>query len=183
MKHSAILDTIRRRRTIRHYTDQDVGSNDIELLLTAGMSAPSIFNRRPWHFVVIREPAARKLIVEQLRLSSSLEQAPVLIGVLADVAKSPTWRLDLSGAVENILLAATGIGLGAAWINAVDTTLSDVVTHELREALAIPDHLQLFAFVAAGHPAQERPAHESNPYFASTHVHYDRWNNRTITQK
>ena len=180
MDTESVLDVIRRRRTIRHYTKQEVSDDQIKTLLTAGMSAPSMFNRRPWHFVVIRDPAIKATIAEQLRLNRSVVEAPVLIGVLANVGRSPTWRLDLSGAIENILLAATGLGLGAAWINAVDVTLSDEASIELQEALSIPDHFQLFAFVSVGHPAEERSPHESIPYFASTRVHYDSWDKRII---
>lgn len=182
MNTESALDTIRRRRTVRQYTQQHISDDQVKTLLTAGMSAPSMFNRRPWHFVVIRDPAAKATIAEQLRLSRSLAEAPVLIGVLANVGRSPTWRLDLSGAVENMLLTATGLGLGAAWINTVDQTFSDVASSKLQETLDIPEHFQLFAFVSVGHPAEERPEHEATPYFASTRIHYDTWDNRVITQ-
>jgi len=182
MNTESALDTIRRRRTIRRYTQQHVSDDQIKTLLTAGMSAPSMFNRRPWHFVVIRDPARKATIAEQLRLSRNLAEAPVLIGVLANVGRSPTWRLDLSGAVENILLAATGMELGAAWINTLDQTLSSEASGKLQEALAIPEHFQLFAFVSVGHPAEVRPEHEATPYFASTRVHYDTWDNRVIAK-
>jgi len=180
MDTESVLDVIRRRRTIRQYTGQDVSDDQIHTLLTAGMSAPSMFNRRPWHFVVIRDPATKAVIAEQLRLNKNVARAPVWIGVLANVGRSPTWRLDLSGAIENILLAATGLGLGAAWINAIDVTLSDEASSKLEEALDIPEHFQLLAFVSVGHPAQERPAHETVPYFASRRIHYDSWDKRTI---
>jgi nitroreductase len=180
MDTEPILDIIRRRRTIRKYTEQDVSDDQIHTLLTAGMSAPSMFNRRPWHFVVIRDPATRATIADSLRLNRNLTGAPVLIGVLADVGRSPTWRLDLSGAVQNILLAATGLGLGTAWINAIDVTLSDEASHALYETLSIPEHFQLFAFINVGYPAEERPAHEATPYFASTRIRYDTWDKRVI---
>ena len=89
MDTESVLDVIRRRRTIRHYTKQAVSDDQIRTLLTAGMSAPSMFNRRPWHFVVIRDPAIKATIAEQLRLNRSVVEAPVLIGVLANVGRSP----------------------------------------------------------------------------------------------
>ena len=150
MDTESILDVIRRRRTIRHYTKQEVSDDQIRTLLTAGMSAPSMFNRRPWHFVVIRDPVIKATVAEQLRLNRSVAEAPVLIGVLANVGRSPTWRLDLSGAVENILLAATGLGLGAAWINAVDVTLSDEASIELQEASVYPGSLPVVCLCQCG---------------------------------
>ena len=181
MNTNTMLDTMRRRRTIRRYTDQEVSDGQVKRLLGAGMSAPSFLNRRPWHFVVIRDSITKELISDGLRLNPNLTGAPVLIGVLADTAKSPTWRIDLSGAIENILLAATEMGLGAAWISAADTTLADQAETRLQQALSIPDHFQLLAFVSIGYAAEERPPHETDRYFSSTRVHYDTWDERMIS--
>ena len=181
MQMDSVLDTIRSRRTIRRYTDADVSDDQIRDILLAGMSAPSLMDRRPWHFVVIRDPEARHLIAEELRLHPQLEGAPVLIAVLGDIAGSPTWRLDLSAAVENMLLAAAGMGLGSAWINATNAAL--VEHSRIREALCIPLHLAPFAIVAVGHAAETRPEHEMDPYFVSTRVHYDTWGNRATNDR
>jgi len=181
MDTNTVLETIRRRRTIRRYTDQKVSDDQVKTLLGAGMSAPSFLNRRPWHFVIIRDPVTKKLISDVLHLNPSLARASVFIGVLADTAKSPTWRIDLSGAVENILLAATEMGLGAAWISAADTTLTDQAETQLHQTLNIPDHFQLLAFVSVGYAGEEWPPHETDRYFSSTRVHYDTWYNRVIS--
>lgn len=180
MSIDTILETIQQRRTIRRYTDEDVTDDQVKGLLLAGMSAPSFLNRRPWHFVIIRDPVTKELISEQYRLNPGLKSAPVFIGVLADTTKSPTWRIDLSGAVENILLAGTAMGLGTAWISAANTRLIDENNNQLDQRLGIPDHFQLLAFVAVGNAAEERPPHETDSYFASTRIHYDTWNNRKI---
>ncbi|NLE75558.1 MAG: nitroreductase family protein [Chloroflexi bacterium] len=182
MSDSLLLDTLRERRTVRRYTDQEVTMEEVKALLAAAMSAPSMLNRRPWHFVVVRAPETRELVVDSLRLHPGLGSAPVFVAVLADGGKSPTWRLDLSGAIQNLLLAATGMGLGAAWINAADSAAVEGAAPALRRALHIPEHFSLLAFVAVGHPAEQLPPHEEDPMFFSTRVHYDRWNQRLISR-
>ncbi|HVM71090.1 MAG TPA: nitroreductase family protein, partial [Anaerolineales bacterium] len=49
------FQAILRRRSIRKYTDQPVEPQVIELLLKAGMAAPSAMNCKPWEFVVVTE--------------------------------------------------------------------------------------------------------------------------------
>ena len=170
-----VLDVIHKRRTIRRYTAEDVSDEQVRQLLVAAQAAPSVMNRRPWHFVVSRDPKVKKLVAEGLRIHPYVEQAPVLIIALADTSLSPAWRLDLSAAVENIHLAAAAMGLGSAWIGSPDTALEMDTEDKLREVLCLPDEVKLFAFVAVGHPSEQRPPHEFDPYFVSTHVHYDTW--------
>jgi len=50
------LETIFRRRSIRKYCDQPVESEKLDLLLKAGMAAPSAMNCKPWEFVVVTDP-------------------------------------------------------------------------------------------------------------------------------
>jgi nitroreductase len=180
METDSVLQTIQARRTIRRFTDRDVSDDQIKTLLVAAMSAPSMFNRRPWQFVIIRDPATKGLVIDELRQNPGLRDAPAFIGVLGDPGRSPTWRLDLSGAIQNLLLVASDLGLGAAWINATDDAIADKGEAALRRRLQIPPHLELLAFVAVGYPAQERQPHEPDPHFYSTHVHYDSWDHRVV---
>jgi nitroreductase len=50
------IETILRRRSIRKYTDQPVEPEKIDLLLQAGMAAPTAMNCKPWEFVVVTDP-------------------------------------------------------------------------------------------------------------------------------
>ena len=56
------LDLIRKRRTIRRFTEEDVSREQVETLLEMAMCAPNRLDRQPWHFVVIRDKALQKQI-------------------------------------------------------------------------------------------------------------------------
>jgi len=174
MTSTDVLDIIRRRRSVRRYTPDPVSDDQIKHILLAAMNAPSAMNRRPWHFLVIRDEEVRRRIAGTLRLHPYVEQAPVLVAVLAE-ADTPAWRLDLGAAVQNMLLQATAEGLGSVWIGAPGETLQVEAENVLQTALGVPVDLHLFAFVALGHPAEIPPPHEYDPYFTSVRVHYDVW--------
>jgi nitroreductase len=170
-----MLDLIRKRRTIRRFNGNRVSEEQIETLLEMAMSAPNRLNRQPWHFVIIRDKELQKKVADTYRVHPYLEQAPVLIAVGANPDESPTWLMDISAATENLLLAATALGLGGAWVGAPDTALWDQTEALLREALGIPSHIRIPTMVALGHPAEERPPHGKHDRFARTKVHYGKW--------
>jgi len=178
----AVLDTIRGRRTIRRYTDEDVTDEQIETLLEMAMSAPNRLNRQPWHFIVIRDKELQKRLADHLGLHPYLETAPVLIAVGARPSLSTTWQMDVSAAVENMLIAATAMGLGTAWVGEPGSMLWTMTEEMLHDSLHIPTELgvRILALIALGHPAEERPPHGRNDRFHHTKVHYGRWEGRKL---
>ena len=132
-----MLDVIRKRRTIRKFTDKDVSDEQVETLLEMAMCAPNRLNRQPWHFVVIRDKELQKQLADLLRVHPYLEKAPVVIAVCGLPKASATWIMDVSAATENMLLAATATGLGAAWVGAPDTVLWDLCEEALYDALVL----------------------------------------------
>ena len=170
-----MFDLIRKRRTVRKFTEKDVSDEQVEKLLEMAMCAPSRLNRQPWHFVVIRDKGLQKQLADILRVHSYLEAAPVVIAVCGLPEISPTWIMDVSAATENMLLAATAMGLGTAWVGAPDTALWDLCEEALCDALAIPLNVRIPTLVAIGHPAQELPPHGKHDRFDRTKVHYGKW--------
>ena len=171
----SMLDLIRRRRTIRRFTEDEVSEEQIKTLLEMAMCAPNRLDRQPWHFLIIRDKGLQKKVADTYRVHPYIEQASVLIAVGANPDESPTWLMDISAATENLLLAATALGLGGAWVGAPDTTLWNQTEVLLREALSIPSHVRIPTMVALGHPAEERPPHGKHDRFVRNKVHYGRW--------
>ncbi len=77
-------------------------------------------------------------------------------------------QIDVSAAIENLLLEADGLGLGAVWLGIAPLTeRMDAV----RDVLQIPEELDAFAIVPCGYPAQERVQQDR---FEEARVHYIR---------
>jgi nitroreductase len=177
-----VLDTIRKRRTIRRYENQEITDEQIDTLLELAMSAPNRLNRQPWHFIVIRDAELKAKLADMLGLHPYLEQAPVLIAAAARPSLSTTWPMDLSAAIQNMLIGATAMGLGTAWVGEPDGILWTMGEEMLQSALHIPLELgvRIPALIALGYPAEERPAHGKHDRFDRTKIHYGLWEGRKL---
>jgi flavin reductase (DIM6/NTAB) family NADH-FMN oxidoreductase RutF/nitroreductase len=115
------LEVIHNRKSVRHFTNQAVSKEQIELLLKAGMAAPTAANRQPWIFYVVTQRETLDALSEQLPYAKMLSQVQTAIVVCGDMNKAGNlidkayWVQDCAAASENILLAAESIGLGAVW--------------------------------------------------------------------
>lgn len=167
------IDCIMNRRAIRTYTDEPVTQTQLEMLLKAGMAAPSAMNTQPWHFIVLTEPAIKDRIADICEYWGPLAKAPVGIVVAADLgiarAEESFVVQDCSAATENILCAACGLGLGGVWLGLYG--VNERVT-KVKDALSLPPNMLPVTLVAIGHPAQDRKPHDE---FYAEKVHYDKF--------
>ena len=161
---------ILKRRSIRRFTDQPVEKEKLELLLQAAMAGPSASNAQPWEFVVITETEVlnrfrRALIFGKIN-------APAAICVLGSsrMKKNKSgdlfWEQDCSAASENILLAATALGLGSVWIGVHPVALFE---RQVRDILNLPEGVTPLNLIYLGYPAEEK---EPRTQYEETRVHW-----------
>lgn len=153
------IDNLFARRSIRRYTEEEVAPEEIEMLLKAAMAAPSAGNRKPWHFIVVDDREILAALAEDHPYAQMLNRAPLCIVPcgepdLGASGKEGYWIQDLAAATENILLAAVGLGLGAVWCGVFPIEERVKAT---RSILGLPDHIVPLAYVAVGHPAEDKP--------------------------
>ena len=82
--------------TIRHKKEK------IDLMLRAGMAAPTGRDIRPWEFVVVSDRAKLDSMAAALPYAKMLTQARNAIIVCGDSVRSSYWYLDCSAAAQNI---------------------------------------------------------------------------------
>ena len=169
------LDLIFQRRSIRRYTDQPVGEGQIQKLLEAAMAAPSAGNRKPWHFVTITGRSRLDALADAHPHGKMLHEAPLCIAVCgapADSFKGPGqayWVQDCAAATENILLAATALGLGSVWLGVHPLQERE---QAVRDLLSIPKDIVPLCLISIGHPAE---AKEPRTQYDAGRVHSERW--------
>lgn len=167
-----VLDAIFTRRSIRKFTGEPVSEQDMQTLLKAGFSAPSAHNYQPWHFVIVRDPAALEKIAAKHPYAKMLPQAGSCIIVCGDEEKQKLKGLlveDCSAAIQNILLAAHGLGLGAVWCGLYPLPQ---LTKIVAETIQLPEHIEPIGMVVVGHKSEDR---EPADRYDQTKIHYDQW--------
>lgn len=106
-----VFEAVQARRSIQAYEDKPLPSESLGHILESGRLAPSARNFEPWHFIVVKD-AAKKKVLSRGRFAKFVEQAPVVIVACGDKEASPDWyAIDVALAVENMVLTATNEGL------------------------------------------------------------------------
>jgi len=162
------------RRSVRAYQDKDVAEEMIHDLLEAAMAAPSAVAKDPWDFIVVRKQETRDRIADALPNGQMLRQAPVGIVICGNMERVHGPELsymlqDCSAAIENALLAADMLGLGACWLG-VHPREERVV--ELTTLFNLPAAVIPVACIALGWPKEHPPARTR---YRDDAVHREEW--------
>jgi nitroreductase len=164
------IENLFARRSVRQYTSESVSEEQIDLLLKAGMAAPSANNQQPWHFIVITDRPVLDKLAEAHPYAKMLYRAPLCICVIGDPRINENyWVQDCSNAAENVLLAAVGLGLGGVWLG-VHPRAERV--DPIRQVLKIPPAVTPLCLLSVGHPAEMPPPRTQ---YDPTRVHRQSW--------
>lgn len=169
MELNPVLSNIMARRSVRKYLDKPVEHEKLELLVRAGINAPSGMNRQPW---VIRVVEDQKLIadVTEIYKQENAEQvkrdqdfknmfrnAPNLICICTPAKGGGELDAGLLG--ENMMLAAQALGLGTCCLGGpVRFLLSNEKCRFFLDRLDIPEDYRLNYIIAVGYPNEQPDA-------------------------
>lgn len=162
------FEVVRRRRSVRQFENRDVPEEAVRALLEAAVQAPTAGNMQPWEFIVVRD---RQRVASLVSATYSgylqaggqpqrwIERAPVVIVACVNTRRSGARygehgrrlaAIDVAAAVENLLLAATGLGLGACWVAGFDAAA-------VSRALGLPPAVEPLALIPVGYPERTPP--------------------------
>ncbi|KEI00548.1 nitroreductase family protein [Clostridium botulinum] len=165
-----IIETIKSRRSIRGYKNEQITDKQLNEILEVGMHAPSSHNSQSWHFTVIQNKEVINNIsnkskevmlnhedsaVVQMGKSDNniFYNAPTVIVVSGNEnSNSGSTLVDCSAAIENMLIAAESLGLGSIWIGQIKFffTLKDEV-----KKLNIPEGYKPHYAIAIGYKDED----------------------------
>lgn len=162
-----VLEAIRNRRSIRKYKADPVDDETLEIVLEAARLAPSWANTQCWRFIVVRDSDTKARIAETIApnptlganpASNAIKNAPVLIVACAEKGisgsfqgktstdKGDSWYMfDVALAMENLVLAATSLGLGTVHVGLFDC-------RRVESILEIPDNHCVVEMTPLGYP-------------------------------
>ena len=172
------FEIVHSQRACRQFTTEPVSDNEITTILRAATFAPSAENRQPWVFVVVRDAETRAAFgalildlwsnfareytkgtttpelfrdVDAGLGEGGIASAPALIVVGGDTTRSHPSQIKQSvfPAIQNLLLAASALGLGSCL-----TTITSSREKEVRTLVGFPGHIDPVALIPLGHPGR-----------------------------
>ncbi len=170
------FEVISRRRSIRKYRDAEIEDDKMETLLKCAMYAPSAINEQPWHFIVVKDKDSLKELSETLAYGKMLSEAAAAIVICADKnlckTKEDFWVQDCSAATQNILLAATAMGIGSVWLGIYP---NEDRVKAIADYFGIPAKVVPFNVISLGYPQDDGDLKEKPERFKKDRIHYNRW--------
>lgn len=146
------LDCIRERRSVREYSGEEVTGQELDAMLEAARWAPSGLNNQPWRFMKVTDREMIESLSQLTKYRGVVAGASAVIAVFLDPEDmyDRTKDLQSSGAaVQNMLLAAHDMGLGACWMGEIISQREKV-----EELLGVPGDFEFVALVAVGRPVE-----------------------------
>ncbi len=162
----SLVKKIFERRSIRKYKPDPIPDKVLRNILEAGRLAPSASNRQPWHFIAVTDKTLKQQL-SQGRWNRFIADSAVTIVGCGDQKSAPKWyRIDVTIALQNMVIAAQAQGVGSCWIG-------DFVEEDVKKLLDIPEKYRIIALLSMGYPA-EQPKPKNKKAFEEI-VHHDKF--------
>ena len=154
-------ETLKNRRSIRKYRQQQVTDRELDAVLEAGLYAPSGMNGQKTVMVAVRDKQTRdqlsRMNAQVMGVNSDpFYGAPCVIVVLSDPER-PTWLEDGSLVMGNLMNAACEMGLGSCWIHRAQQMFDSPEGKALLKQWGLSENLRGVGNCILGYP-DEAPA-------------------------
>ena len=148
------LEAIKKRRSTREFSRKPLEKEKLEKIIEAAGAAPTARGIEPWEFIIVSEPETRKKISDIAENGRFIKDAGCCIIVLC---KETKYHLeDGCAATENILLAATGLGIASCWVAGDKKPYAS----DIKRLLNVPEEMKLISMIALGYPENPGAAHK-----------------------
>ena len=165
-------ELINKRYSVRSYKPDLVEDDKLQYVLEAARLAPTAANRQPFQFIVVHT-TGREEELRRIYNSPWFVEAPIVICACGLPTQGWVRRdgksycdVDVTIAMDHLILAATDLGLGTCWIGAFNPVAT-------REILGLPDTVEPIAFTPLGYPADQPRLKRRKPL--DELVRYEHW--------
>lgn len=158
------MNCIKTRRSIRHFTDQEIPEDLVNELLEAVRWAPSWANTQCWEVIVVKEQAIKEqiagLMPDKNPAVKAIKAAPLVMVMCAIKGQSGykkgelltnkgDWSMfDLGIACQNLCLAAHELGLGTVHVGTLDHAGLD-------QLMKLPPNIEAIEVIPVGYPTRD----------------------------
>ncbi|MBP5377291.1 MAG: nitroreductase family protein [Bacteroidaceae bacterium] len=152
-------DLVQKRRSIRKFTDEEISSEQLQLILRAALMSPTSKGTRAWHFIVVDDKDMLEKMSNVREMGSQfVAGAAVAIVVLGDRDVTDAWVEDAALAAVTMQYQAAELGLGSCWCHIRNrfSAVQEPADNLLRFLLKYPENLTAECIIGIGHPAIDR---------------------------
>ncbi len=142
------LAAIAARHSTRVYSSDPLSREELERIVDAARRAPSANNVQPWEFVVVTGAETRKQIAALAQYGKFIADAPACVAVFCKDVKY--FLEDGAAATENLLVAATALGVQSCWVAGDKKDYAPAIA----KLLGVPEGHRLVALIALGHASR-----------------------------
>jgi nitroreductase len=148
-----VLDVIQKRRSVRKYKKDPIPEKTLRRVLEAARLAPSGKNIQPWKFIIVKDKVLKEKLAQASAGQFFMAEAPVIIvgcgfpdNCYAHMGRyMKSWSVDVTIALEHLILQAQEEGLGTCWIGSFEED-------EVKAILNIPENVKVLALTPLGYP-------------------------------
>ena len=153
----SILDEILNRHSYRgKYLPDPVPRKDLQVIMEAGLAAPSGCNKQTTSLIAVDDPQVLKSLHAVIDPPVG-ETAPAMICVLTEqiiAYRDRTFYVqDYAAAIENMLLAITALGYESVWVEGHITDV-DRIGRQMADIRGVPENMELVCFLPVGKAAE-----------------------------
>lgn len=167
-------DLIKKRRSMRKFTDEELTQEQVVTLMKAALMAPTSKRSNAWQFVVVDDKEKLQELAQcKAQSSQFIADAALAVVVVADPLASDVWIEDASIASIYLQLQAEDLGLGSCWVQVRERfTANGMPSNDyVHNVLDLPLQLQVLSIIAIGHKAMERkPFDEEHLQWEKIHI-------------
>jgi len=150
-----VLDVIQKRRSVRKYKEDPIPEKALMRVLEAARLAPSGKNFQPWKFIIVKDKALKEKLAQASAGQFFMAEAPIIIvgcgfpdNCYAGMGRyMKSWSVDVTIALEHLILQAQEEGLGTCWIGSFEE-------EAVKAILNIPENVKVLALTPLGYPEE-----------------------------
>ncbi len=148
-----VLDVIQKRQSVRKYKEDPIPEKALMRVLEAARLAPSGKNIQPWKFIIVKDKVLKEKLAQASAGQFFMAEAPIIIvgcgfpdNCYARMGRyMKSWSVDVTIALEHLILQAQEEGLGTCWIGSFEE-------EEVKAILNIPENVKVLALTPLGYP-------------------------------
>jgi nitroreductase len=162
------IEKILSRKSIRNFKNGSVDQEVLDNILEAGRRSPSATNVQPWHFVIARGIKEKEAFSFGGFNRFTTNASFIVLGFYkkSEVIIERLSIMDVTIALQNMVLAAWVQGVGSCWMGAFDD-------NKIKNILNLPAESVIVGAVAFGIPDKNPDQPKKKPI--DEIFHYDRW--------